>query len=80
MVYSGQVVGKFVNDNTRIFDYMEAMNCENGQQVRITFVPISVFTKADGEIRNPFEYTYSMYVMCHHAHGSRCGSSEGRYR
>ena len=62
-VASGNV-GFVLDDNTRIFDYMEALNCEDGKQVRTTFVPISCFTKADGEIRNPFEYAYGMYVMC----------------
>ncbi|MBQ8162217.1 MAG: extracellular solute-binding protein [Clostridia bacterium] len=61
-VSSGNV-GFVLDDNTRIFDYMEALNCENGQQVRTTFVPVSAFTKADGEIRNPFEYAYGMYIM-----------------
>ncbi len=61
-VSSGKV-GFVLDDNTRIFDYMEALNCENGVQVRTTFVPVSCFTKADGEIRNPFEYAYGMYIM-----------------
>ena len=61
-VSSGKV-GFVLDDNTRIFDYMEALNCENGVQVRSTFVPVSCFTKADGEIRNPFEYAYGMYIM-----------------
>ncbi len=61
-VASGNV-GFVLDDNTRIFDYMEALNCENGVQVRTTFVPVSCFTKADGEIRNPFEYAYGMYIM-----------------
>ena len=62
-VASGNV-GFVLDDNTRIFDYMEALNCENGAQVRTTFVPISCFTMEDGSIRNPFEYAYGMYVMC----------------
>ncbi len=61
-VSSGNV-GFVLDDNTRIFDYMEALNCENGVQVRTTFVPVTCFTKADGEIRNPFEYAYGMYIM-----------------
>ena len=61
-VSSGNV-GFVLDDNTRIFDYMDALNCENGEQVRTTFVPVSCFTKADGEIRNPFEYAYGMYIM-----------------
>ena len=61
-VSSGKV-GFVLDDNTRIFDYMEALNCENGVQVRTTFVPVTCFTKADGEIRNPFEYAYGMYIM-----------------
>lgn len=61
-VSSGKV-GFVLDDNTRIFDYMEALNCENGVQVRTTFVPVSCFTKADGQIRNPFEYAYGMYIM-----------------
>ena len=61
-VSSGKV-GFVLDDNTRIFDYMEALNCENGVQVRTTFVPVSCFTKADGEIRNPCEYAYGMYIM-----------------
>ena len=61
-VSSGKV-GFVLDDNTRIFDYMEALNCENGAQVRTTFVPVSCFTKADGQIRNPFEYAYGMYIM-----------------
>ena len=61
-VSSGKV-GFVLDDNTRIFDYMEALNCENGVQVRTTFVPVTCFTKADGEIRNPFAYAYGMYIM-----------------
>ena len=61
-VSSGKV-GFVLDDNTRIFDYMEALNCENGVQVRTTFVPVSCFTKADGQTRNPFEYAYGMYIM-----------------
>ncbi|MBQ9324914.1 MAG: extracellular solute-binding protein [Clostridia bacterium] len=61
-VASGNV-GFVLDDNTRIFDYMEALNCENGAQVRTTFVPVSCFTMANGEIRNPFEYAYGMYIM-----------------
>ena len=61
-VSSGKV-GFVLDDNTRIFDYMEALNCENGVQVRTTFVPVTCFTKADGGIRNPFEYAYGMYIM-----------------
>ena len=61
-VSSGKV-GFVLDDNTRIFDYMDALNCENGVQVRTTFVPVSCFTQEDGSIRNPFEYAYGMYVM-----------------
>ena len=61
-VSSGNV-GFVLDDNTRIFDYMEALNCENGVQVRTTYVPVSCFTLEDGSIRNPFEYAYGMYVM-----------------
>ncbi len=62
-VSSGNV-GFVLDDNTRIFDYMTALNCdETGAQVRTTFVPISCFEKADGQIRNPFEYAYGMYIM-----------------
>ena len=61
-VSSGKV-GFVLDDNTRIFDYMDALNCEDGAQVRSTFVPISCFTMEDGSIRNPFEYAYGMYVM-----------------
>ena len=56
-------VGFVLDDNTRIFDYMDVLNCEDGKQVRSTFVPISCFTMEDGSIRNPFEYAYGMYVM-----------------
>ena len=61
-VSSGKV-GFVLDDNTRIFDYMETLNSENGEQVRSTFVPVSCFTQEDGSIRNPFEYAYGMYVM-----------------
>ena len=62
-VASGNV-GFVLDDNTRIFDYMTALNCdESGKQVRTTFVPVSAFTMEDGSIRNPFEYAYGMYVM-----------------
>ena len=61
-VASGKV-GFVLDDNTRIFDYMDSLNCENGEQVRTTFVPVACFTMANGEIRNPFEYVYGMYVM-----------------
>lgn len=62
-VSSGNV-GFVLDDNTRIFDYMTALNCdETGAQVRTTFVPVSCFTMANGEIRNPYEYEYGMYVM-----------------
>lgn len=56
-------VGFVLDDATRIFDYMDALNCEDGKQVRSTFVPVNCFDKADGTIRNPYEYAYGMYVM-----------------
>ena len=61
-VSSGKV-GFLLDDNTRIFDYMDALNCENGVQVRSTFVPVSCFNTSSGEVRNPFEYAYGMYIM-----------------
>ena len=61
-VSSGKA-GFILDDNTRIFDYLDALNCENGEQVRTTFVPVTAFTQEDGSIRNPFEYAYGMYVM-----------------
>ena len=39
---------------------MEALNTDNGGR---TFVPIAAFTQEDGEIRNPYEYAYGMYIM-----------------
>ena len=58
-VASGKV-GFVLDDNTRIFDYLDALNTDNEGT---TFVPVSAFTREDGEIRNPYEYAYGMYIM-----------------
>lgn len=56
-------IGFLLDDSTRIFDYMDALNCEDGKQVRSTFIPVECFDLADGSYRTPFEYPYGMYVM-----------------